>query len=119
MVRSFADELTIDPETGLPALPDGYVWEVSRGGDRLYVALKTMGTDPRNFWEKILGKEPTVWFNEYIDGDRYWEYVPSLYNTPQGILHAATSIYSQIHDKSVRNDKLDALVGLYPPKSIL
>lgn len=111
--------MTIDPETGLPALPENYAWEVSRGGERLYVHLKSGTREPLSFWAKLLGKEPDMYWSEYIDGHRYWEYVPLNFLNGEGILMTATGIYKEIHESSVKNDALDSFVGLYPPKSLL
>lgn len=111
--------MTIDPETGLPDLPEDYAWEVSRGGDRLYVTLKRGTKEPQSFWAKLLGKKPDIYWSEYIDGNRYWEYVPVNLPNGEGILVTATRIYKEIHEISVKIDELDSFVGLYPPKSIL
>lgn len=119
MARSFADEMTIDPETGLPALPEGHAWEVSRGGDRLYVSLKKSYTLRQSFWAKLLGKKPLVEWDEYVEGSRHWEFVPMNFLNGEGILMVATSIYKTLHENAVKVDELDAFVGMYPPKSIL
>lgn len=111
--------MTIDPETGLPALPEGFAWEVSRGGDRLYVSLKEGEKRKQSFWEKLLGKEPEIYWSEYIDNNRYWEFVPMDSLNGAGILSTAAKIYEQIHAISVKNDEMDSFVGLYPPKTIL
>ena len=119
MARSFTDEMTIDPETGLPALPEGFAWEVSRGGERLYVSLKKGEKESQSFWAKFFGKEPSVHWSEYVDGHRYLEFVPLNFLNGEGILMTATGIYKEIHEISVKIDTLDSFVGLYPPKTIL
>jgi hypothetical protein len=117
--RSFSDELTIDPETGLPALPDEYVWEVSRTMDRLGVSLKKRSVELLGFWAKLFGQKPEVYLNEYIDGYRFWEPVALDYTNAEGILAASVSLYEEIHASTTKLNELDAFVGIYPPKSIL
>lgn len=119
MARSFADELTVDAGTGLPALPENYAWEVTRVGEKLYVSLKWRSEELLGFWDKLFGKKATVYWNEYIDGHRYWELVPLNFLNEEGILMAATAIYNEIHASATKVNELDAFVGLYPPKSIL
>jgi hypothetical protein len=118
VARSFANEMTIDPETGLPALPERFAWKVERYDDRLYVQLVKSRDKTLGFWAKLLGKTPEVeWNDHYIDGNHTNEQVYD--KTKSGVLAASTVIYEKLRTASTKISVLDELVGLYPPKSIL
>lgn len=118
MARSFADEMTIDPETGLPALPDGFAWKVERVSDWLVVQLAKRQEEKLGFWAELFGKSPIVtWDDYYTDGSCCYEHVKDT--TKDGVLAAAVSVYDKVHVVATRLSELDDLVGLYPPKTIL
>lgn len=110
--------MTIDPETGLPALPDGFAWKVDRISDWLYIQLSKRHEEKLGFWAELFGKKPSVtWDDYYIDGWCAYERVEET--TKDGVLAAALSVYDKVHGSATRSSELDDLVGLYPPKTIL
>lgn len=107
------EELTIDPETGLPSLPDNLAWKVYRSGmDELYVFLVFRVEHSPGFWKKLFGAPAIVTWSDFHGSD----FVKKMKdNTKEGVLDAATSIYLRLQERS----GVDDLVGIYPPKSIL
>ena len=129
MARSFADEMTIDPETGLPALPEGFAWRVRAVGSNtltvktLTVELVVKVETTRSFWEKFFNPEPTVEWEEATwsatGGADYYTYIHEEEPTKEDVLAAATKVYDGIYDRLIVNKSRDELIGLYPPKTIL
>lgn len=111
-------DVKIDPETGLPALRDGLAWEVRevrRGSLKIYLVCRE--ESEVGFWGRLFGEKPeTTWEEFYWDDDSN-ALITS--NTKEGVLEAATKIYKTIQARESEQDKLDSLVGLYPPKTIL
>lgn len=106
------EKMTIDPNTGLPRLPDHLAWKVWRSGEDLYVFLVFRSERSPGFWKKLFGAPPIVKWNEFHTS----EYLQKMAgNYEKALLDAATIIYKKIQ----RVARLDELVGIYPPKSIL
>lgn len=118
MARSFADEMTINEESGLPNLPENFAWRVERHNDRLFVQLVAGRKKDREFWDVILFKAPkTEWNDHFSNGDHCFQRVDN--HSKDGVLGGAIKVYTKLHNEAVEVKDMDALVGLYPPKSIL
>jgi len=95
----------INPETGLPVLPDGYFFEVAKNS-------KTTGEQ----WDlRVVRRSDNVVAHSVVLGYR----VASL--SPGKIFDAATDILFYTHAR-IRNLKLDEenvkYIGQFPPNSI-
>lgn len=123
MARSFTDELTIDPETGLPALPDGLAWRVRSIGSSTLTVELVVRREHQTFWKKLFGVEPRVTWEdvtwEETKGADSYTYIYSDEPTKQDVLDAATKIYGFVYSRHQSNQVMEDLVGLYPPKSVL
>ena len=118
--RSFTDEMTIDPETGLSALPDGFAWRVDRYSDTLVVTLVIKHERPAPFWSRIFGAKPEVEWDEYwAGGDMGRIYSRVEPQTKDGLIAKTVELYDLVHKHSEKIELIDELVGLYPPKTVL
>lgn len=114
-------EIEIDSETGLPKLPEGFAWRVSKSNYRegFEVQLVAKEVTRYNVFEKIFfGDRDKEEFTEY--GHNF----SGKYSFTEGyekeeILTAASEIYEEVRELRNNESKGQDLVGLYPPKSIL
>ena len=112
---SYSEPLTIDPETGLPALPEGFAWNVrsTGGSNTVVVEIYYLHEYPNNWWENLCRMKPA---SDWRDAYSHGEYAAA---TKESILEAATKVYMEGHERYLKEKDVDELVGLYPPKSIL
>lgn len=117
MVRSevFEHQLTIDPETGLPKLPEGYAWEVRQRGteNKLIVGMRYLHEYPNNWWEDLCRMRAVITWRDVSGVEEH------TYATKEDVLKAAVKIYTEYHNQYLQRKDLENLVGLYPPNSIL
>lgn len=116
----------IDPETGLPKLPENYFWQVSMtdGNSGLLLRLKQKRTRTTLkshwlFWEKEVKVEDIDQIDyEYIfietkDGDTL-----SKEGVQEALLGKANKIMRARRLEWDRSDLLTPFVGAYPPKNL-
>ena len=129
----------LDPTTGLPALPEGYWWEV-REESRVYynpspryvVAIKHMVTTPEHsvddesFWGFIFMVKrvvPEATKPEYECSSAVYDEdgLDVTYLTPELVLKTAQKVltnWNTFKDLVVKRAQSEALLGDYPPKSL-
>lgn len=128
MALSKAEEavvVTIDPETGFPALPEDAYWEVEQSGTNcLYINLmvnfkRTRTRTKLLFWEEeYIELEPSRVEYEYIYlsdievEERTGEKVKEL------LVEKADYIFRQWKASKDAKALLSAYVGKYPPKNL-
>lgn len=137
----------ISAETGLPVLPEPYVWEVASDDDPAYhyrehgwwVRISKPGTKTRDvptgkrtFWKKrYIYKTETedVYFTAYSaavylpkygrnEYDTDWNYSDVLPLSKDRVREAAEKAF-KVFTAAVENERAEAeLLGIYPPKRL-
>lgn len=112
---------TYDDVTGLPALPDGLMWRVSEEPASIFNDYKG------SIWVGIV--KPTVihafeflWIKAQPE-TRYPVY-RNLFGTldgvtPMDVLESAEDVFLRYRELVDKEQAIQDIVGLYPPKSIL
>jgi hypothetical protein len=112
--HKFAEPLSIDPETGLPKLPENFAWNV-RGRDEHSVAVEVYYKHfYANTWWEDFRKKPRafVWLKDKS------VYIDFCGGTKEELLATTTAMYQIGHEKYLKYKDTAELIGLYPPKSI-
>ena len=110
-------------ETGLPELPEGYWWRVSRdSGNYLdHISVEIVYTAPKERWwtdkphptkttQKTLAKQLDYWHDFSIS--------ESPEDHIRALAECALARAEKIWLKNSRKTELDDLLGDYPPKSL-
>lgn len=133
------DEIKIDPETGLPELPEGYRWRVTdevlnpyahlghlyqKSDHKLRVVLEELGETPKT---EITPNSAWRWWNfvqrttEITYGVPIWR---RLYDqetaevSAEAVLVAAKKVFDRL-DRVLKSDAArEGLIGVYPPKKL-
>lgn len=115
MEYKFSEPLSIDPETGLPKLPEGLAWNVdSYGMDRLVVEIHYLHELPNTWWMDLWRDKPrTLWMKYKLVSPDYAD------PTEEDLLNTTVRMYERQYDRYMKYKDVDKFVGLYPPKSIL
>jgi hypothetical protein len=105
-------EIVLDGSTGLPVLPEGYIWHVAPGN--VYTSWKVRimekGKEP-NFWERLWGEEQGwVVIEEFSGG--------SNPITEENVLSISKTLYGLWDRRRKRKELEDSLTGFYPPNSL-
>ena len=129
--------IEIDEATGLPALPEGYRWNVTdkdilwykddwsgsvykSSGKNLRVilqnnrAVKGMELNPKKHWWNREPEYRTVESEEWCFVDH--KVTKGIHSI--AVIDAARAIYRRFDDQRVRNEAAAELVGIYPPKKL-
>lgn len=116
--------IVIDRDTGLPALPEGYWWEVAEdksdswGVDYLVVGIMH-DVEILSYWRrKPTGKfTPTYYQKQVIEWSKF-----SQSSDPKTLIRElATEVYKKASYRWLaesRKEFLEGLMGTYPPKSL-
>lgn len=92
--------MEIDPDTGLPNLPEGLAWLVSRSDS---------------------GQSVKVSVSENVEG--YWRaFEPDIYlftePSSEALKNTTQIIYGRIVNAQLHTREVESVIGLYPPNSI-
>lgn len=103
-----------DESTGLPKLPEDYIWDVklnSADPKYIYVQILKRVVTKADWLGKLFGDRDREEFNQWghdLEGKEH------TYNDKESLKEAAEKIYNGILEAY----DLEELVGQYPPKSI-
>jgi hypothetical protein len=104
----------IDPATGLPIIPEGYVWRVKKTsqGDSLVIKLVQLKVTEKVLWIFTRTVSNEVELESAYVWDHEVEYTNSTFS--ELLRKRALSIIDNLKDEN----RLEALVGEYPPKKL-
>jgi hypothetical protein len=93
--------LELDPETGLPKLPEGLAWRVSRSRDDGTGVKISIAQEVNGNWVSF---EPDIY----------------IYTSPSStsLKDHSKYLYDKILQKQKQVALVDSVVGLYPPNSL-
>lgn len=100
------DPAVEDPETGLPALPEGWVWKVETFS-HTYKYRMSVHVPYRNLiGQKKYRRDPDYW--ALFDGD-----------TNADVRDAATRAVDRGNDRVSEKQRNSEILGFYPPKRVV
>lgn len=121
------EPLIYDEKTGLPTLPEGYAWKVDENEyshyeenpeeKALVVRIAKLMTREHTWWDRLIGREAETFWTTY--DHEFSDSYEKCANDTKDLKAAASTAYNTIRNEQLRSEKLQTLVGLYPPKSIL
>lgn len=101
------DFMRTDPDTGLPILPSGYVWRVTKvTGSLTYIEYKIDVCLARKF----------LWIKWHSPIDDYWTMFGRGHDLKEAAKQALTFGEERARCRAER--KKNSIVGVYPPKKI-
>lgn len=118
----------LDPETGLAALPEGYIWRVvSNVSYSNYLDIKLVRVDietlTRPKWlffgsEEYTVKTERVVMSDWFDVHRFIPARRTKENIAQGISELSEKMYREWKTKQDQFTLMRSLQGDYPPKNL-
>lgn len=115
VVHSFPP-LEADKDTGLPILPDGMAWKVSRTmlPDKVKIELVVKMESPE-YRGKQLVRTNVTWLRFGGEQSTFYEITAP---TSKNLGDCAKYIYNDVLKSQEDHANVEALVGLYPPNSL-
>jgi len=110
--------IEIDPETGLPKLPEGYAWRVEPSGKLLSVEI-VMRVETKPDWiQRLFGAKPKVSWTTHGSENIFRLCYDYCESDKDSLKECAEYIYRGASNRLKAKENQNTLVGLYPPKSL-
>ncbi len=114
----------LDPETGFPALPKGYIWRVKSSDGFLTLQLVAVSERVAYYRKWIFWKEEYTHTGESIVEETYLnihQFAPNSrtgYKVREGLVNLAKGLHTQLIRKQEQRELLESFAGDYPPKNL-